>query len=131
MSVSDGMQTATQTFTITIQTAPPQIAAIGDQLMYNNRSQTLTLSTTGGLSFSSGTGTGDTTMEFSGSQSAMNDALNGLIYTPTTGYTGSAQVQVTTIIPPILGLLFGSSQASTIASEPRSQQGVVVQACSR
>ncbi len=75
----------------------------------------LTLSGTNGLSFSSGTGTGDASMEFSGSQSAMNQALNGLIFTPATGYTGSAQIQVTTIIPPILGLLFGSSQTSNIA----------------
>jgi len=117
-NVIPGAQTTTLDTPLVFMPANGNAISVGsswDDVELTATHGTLTLSTTGGLSFSSGTGTGDTTMEFSGSQSAMNDALNGLIYTPTTGYTGSAQVQVTTIIPPILGLLFGSSQASTIA----------------
>jgi hypothetical protein len=50
---------------------------------------TLTLSTTAGLTFLGG-GNGTGGMIVTGSQAAMNAALNGLIYTPPTGFTGTA-----------------------------------------
>ncbi|HEX5373935.1 MAG TPA: Ig-like domain-containing protein, partial [Aquabacterium sp.] len=56
----------------------------------------LTLSGTSGLSFSNGDGTGDTTMTFSGTASAINTALAGLIYTPTAQYNGNATLTLQT-----------------------------------
>jgi T1SS-143 domain-containing protein len=55
---------------------------------------TLTLSGVSGLTFAAGDGTADAAMTFSGSQSAINTALNGLIYTPTTNYQGSDSLQM-------------------------------------
>ncbi len=56
---------------------------------------TLTLSQTTGLSFTSGTGTGNTTMTFSGTVANINAALNGLQYVPTTDYNGGAVLSIT------------------------------------
>ncbi len=49
---------------------------------------TLTLSTTSGLTFTSGSN-GSATFTVSGTVGNLNAALNGLTYTPTTSYTGS------------------------------------------
>ena len=49
---------------------------------------TLSLSTTSGLSFINGTANGQATIEFAGTATAMNAALNGLAYTPTTNFIG-------------------------------------------
>ncbi len=57
---------------------------------------TLTLATTSGLAFSSGDGTADATMIFTGTVANINTALDGLVFTPTTGYVGSTTLQVTT-----------------------------------
>jgi uncharacterized delta-60 repeat protein len=57
---------------------------------------TLTLNGTGGLSFITGDGTGDATMSFTGTISAINTALNGLSFTPTTGFSGAASLQIVT-----------------------------------
>ena len=76
----------------------------------------LTLATTSGLSFSSGNGTNNTKMQFGGSVAAMNAAVNGLTFIPTSGYTGAAQVKVITSNSGLLGLgLLASSSTSTIA----------------
>jgi len=50
---------------------------------------TLTLSQTTNLSFSIGDGTADTQMVFAGAVTDINNALNGLIYTPYSDYNGS------------------------------------------
>lgn len=77
---------------------------------------TLTLATKAGLSFSIGNGSSNTTVEFSGSTAAMNAALAGLIFNPTTGYAGSASIALTTTTSGLLGLgLLGSSSSSSIA----------------
>ncbi|HYC53038.1 MAG TPA: DUF4347 domain-containing protein, partial [Gemmatimonadaceae bacterium] len=55
---------------------------------------TLSLSGTSGLSFSAGDGAGDASMTFSGSQAAINAALEGMRYTPTTNYTGAATLTI-------------------------------------
>jgi VCBS repeat-containing protein len=55
---------------------------------------TLTLSGLSGLTFTTGDGTADATMTFSGTQSAINAALNGLIYAPATNYSGSDSLQI-------------------------------------
>ena len=57
---------------------------------------TLTLGGTVGLSFSSGTGTGNATMTFQGTLANINAALAGTTFTPTTSYSGAATVQITT-----------------------------------
>ena len=57
---------------------------------------TLTLAGTAGLSFSAGSGSDDASMTFNGSIAAINTALNGLRFTPTTAFTGSASLQIVT-----------------------------------
>jgi hypothetical protein len=54
----------------------------------------LTLSTIAGLSFTTGTGTNDTTMVFTGTLAAVNTALNGLSFTPTLDFNGAASLQI-------------------------------------
>ncbi len=57
---------------------------------------TLSLSGTSGLSFSSGDGSGDATMTFQGSVADINTALAGLVFNPTSGYTGAAGISIST-----------------------------------
>lgn len=57
---------------------------------------TLTLSRTTGLTFSSGDGTSDATMSFSGTLTAINAALDGLNFTPTANFNGAASLVITT-----------------------------------
>ncbi len=57
---------------------------------------TLTLSGTAGLSFTVGDGTADATMTFTGTIANINTALNGMTFTPTTGFSGIAGVTITT-----------------------------------
>ncbi len=54
----------------------------------------LTLSGTSGLSFLVGSGAGDGTVTFEGSITDINNALNGLSFTPTPGYNGAASLQI-------------------------------------
>jgi hypothetical protein len=56
---------------------------------------TLTLSGTTGLTFVTGTGSGDTTMTFTGTLADLDAALDGLRYDPAPGYGGAASVAVT------------------------------------
>jgi hypothetical protein len=56
----------------------------------------MTLSGTTGLSFTVGSGSGDSTMTFTGTITDINSALNGLTYTPAAGYSGAASIQITT-----------------------------------
>ncbi|WP_186289687.1 cadherin-like domain-containing protein [Methylomonas koyamae] len=57
---------------------------------------TLTLAGTTGLTFVAGDGTADATVTFRGTANAINTALNGLTYTPTANYNGSATLTVST-----------------------------------
>jgi hypothetical protein len=52
-----------------------------------------TLSTTTGLTFTAGAN-GTATMTFTGTQTAINTALNGLSFAPTTAYTGPASLRL-------------------------------------
>ncbi|RWI93539.1 MAG: adhesin [Mesorhizobium sp.] len=56
----------------------------------------ITLNGTSGLSFTVGDGTSDGTMTFSGTDAAINTALNGLSFAPTAGFSGSASLQIAT-----------------------------------
>ncbi|WP_263146729.1 Ig-like domain-containing protein [Pseudomonas sp. RIT-PI-AD] len=55
---------------------------------------TLTLSRTNGLTFSTGDGTTDSSLVFSGSASAINAALDGLTFNPTADYNGGANLAI-------------------------------------
>jgi len=57
---------------------------------------TLTLSGITGLTFTTGDGNSDTTMTFRGLITAINTALDGLIFTPTASYLGAASIQIVT-----------------------------------
>ncbi|MDO9417171.1 Ig-like domain-containing protein [Pararhizobium sp.] len=54
----------------------------------------LTLSGTAGLSFTTGDGTADGLMTFSGTRAAINAALAGATYTPVADYNGAAEITV-------------------------------------
>lgn len=57
---------------------------------------TLTLAGTSGLSFTIGDGTADATMTFAGTIANINTALNGMIFTPVSGFSGAASLTITT-----------------------------------
>ena len=57
---------------------------------------TLTLGGTAGLAFSTGDGTNDATMTFTGTAAAINAALAGLSYTPTADVNGADSLTMTT-----------------------------------
>ena len=56
---------------------------------------TASLATVAGLTFTIGDGTADEAMTFSGSIASLNAALNGLVFTPTAGFSGPAEIEVT------------------------------------
>ncbi len=56
----------------------------------------VSLSGVAGLSFSSGTGTNNTSMTFTGSIINVNNALNGMFFSPILGFSGTATVTITT-----------------------------------
>jgi hypothetical protein len=56
----------------------------------------ITLNGTTGLSFTAGDGTADATMTFTGSATAINNALNGLSFNPTTNFSGPASLAINT-----------------------------------
>ena len=70
---------------------------------------TLTLAGTTGLTFVAGDGTADSTITVRGTSSAINTALNGLSYTPTANYTGSATLTVSTKDSVLLSLNIDTS----------------------
>ncbi|HEX8144756.1 MAG TPA: tandem-95 repeat protein [Pyrinomonadaceae bacterium] len=57
---------------------------------------TLTFASTAGLAFTTGDGTADATMTFTGTIAGINGAFNVLTFTPTSGFAGTATVQITT-----------------------------------
>jgi hypothetical protein len=56
----------------------------------------VTLNGTNGLMFSTGDGTADPTMTFTGTTANINTALNGMTFIPNQGYSGAASLQITT-----------------------------------
>lgn len=57
---------------------------------------TLTLGSLAGLTFSTGDGTADAVLAFTGTLAAIDAALDGMIFTPTPGYSGPASVRLQT-----------------------------------
>ena len=70
-------------------TAPMQITLTGGNGV-------ITLGTIAGLTFTTGDGTADATMVFTGSISAVNAALNGLSFSPNANFNGAATIQIAT-----------------------------------
>jgi regulation of enolase protein 1 (concanavalin A-like superfamily) len=71
-------------------------ATVQVQLVSTNGTTTLFGAMPGALTFSVGDGTSDATMTFTGTKAAVNTALNGLGFNPTTGFTGAASLQIVT-----------------------------------
>uniref|UniRef100_UPI000DE2FB18 Ig-like domain-containing protein n=1 Tax=Pectobacterium peruviense TaxID=2066479 RepID=UPI000DE2FB18 len=94
-------QTVQQDGSLVFNTANGNLISISDVDVGGNTMQVtltamnglLTLSSLSGLTFV-GSGTGDSTMTFQGSLTNINNALNGLTFTPTSGYNGSASIQM-------------------------------------
>jgi large repetitive protein len=59
-----------------------------------SNSTAITLPTTTGLTFTSGTGSDDATMTFSGTLTSVNTALNGLVVTPAANFIGASTLTV-------------------------------------
>ncbi|MET0645318.1 MAG: tandem-95 repeat protein [Pyrinomonadaceae bacterium] len=57
---------------------------------------TLTLGATAGLTFTAGDGSDDATMTFAGTLTDLNNALAGLAFKPTVGFSGATSLQLTT-----------------------------------
>ncbi len=55
---------------------------------------TITLATTAGLNFFAGDGTADATMTFDGTLTEVNNAMNGMNYTPTMGFNGATSLTI-------------------------------------
>ncbi len=92
----------------------------------------MTLGSIAGLSFSTGDGSADATMTFSGSIADINNALNGLVFSPTGGYNGPASIQIETNDQGWSGSGGAQSDVDTIAItvSPLNPEVVSVQAVS-
>ncbi|WP_461164541.1 tandem-95 repeat protein [Arthrobacter sp. R4-81] len=77
-----------------ISTADPDASSAQVQLISTNG--TSTLSGTAGLTFTTGDGTADATMSFTGTITAINTALAGLRFAPQSNFTGTATLQMLT-----------------------------------
>ena len=72
-------------------------AGSGDMAVTLNATNgTLTLSGIGRLAFTTGDGTADASMVFTGTITAINTALEGMTFDPTPDYSGAASVQIIT-----------------------------------
>ena len=85
--------------------APPSNAILVADVDAGNDALTITLTATSGiislgsttgLTFGAGDGTDDVTVTFSGTLTNLNGALNGLIFKPAAGFTGTAGIQIST-----------------------------------
>src|SRR5688572_2521825 len=76
--------------------ADPDAGSNAIQVTLDITNGTLSLSGTSGLAFSVGDGSADTSMTFTGTRANINAALNGLSYTPTANYNGSAALRILT-----------------------------------
>jgi hypothetical protein len=96
-----GAQTVNENSTLTFNAANGNAISVADDagdpldITLSASNGTISLSQTTGLTFTTGTGTGDATMEFSGTLTDINNALNNLVYTPTNNYFGSDTIQLT------------------------------------
>ena len=107
-----GAQATNEDTALTFNAGNANLISIADSDAGNNDVQValtatngvVSLSGTAGLSFSftdgngtgAGDGTADTTMTFRGTVTAINTALDGMTFTPTSNFSGAASVQIVT-----------------------------------
>jgi CSLREA domain-containing protein len=99
-----GTQSVIENQTLTFSAANSNLISIVDldaganpvQVTLTATNGTITLSSNAGLSFTTGDGTADAQMTFTGTITNINTALNGLVFTPTPNYDGAATLQITT-----------------------------------
>jgi len=97
-------QTTNEDTSLTLSTGNGNLISISDsdanadsvRMTLTATNGTLTLAGTGGLSFTTGDGTSDTTMTFTGTIANINTAIDGLVFAPTANYNGAASIVVTT-----------------------------------
>jgi VCBS repeat-containing protein len=97
-------QSVTENGSLTFSTGNSNLISIADvdagtnavKVTLTATQGTITLSGISGLSFTTGDGTSDATMTFTGTIANINAALNGMSITPTAGFSGAASLQVTT-----------------------------------
>ena len=95
-----GTQTVWVGQTIVFSTANGNAISVSDdsgpsgmlQMTLTANTGTLTLATISGLTFTTGDGMADTTLKFRGTQASIVAALNGLVYTSTTGGVGTLTI---------------------------------------
>jgi ELWxxDGT repeat protein/VCBS repeat-containing protein len=75
-----------------ISIADPDAGNNPIQITLSATNGTLTLAGITGLTFTTGDGTADATMTFTGTVAAINTALQNLRFNPTTGFSGAAQI---------------------------------------
>jgi hypothetical protein len=98
-----GAQALSQNGTLTFNTGNGNLISISDtdagggvgRVTLTVTNGLLTLSGISGLSFLVGNGSNDGTTTFEGTLADINNALNGMTFTPTPGYNGTAILQVT------------------------------------
>ena len=99
-----GAQAVDQDAVLTFGSGTGNAISIGDveagggsvRVTLSSSNGSISLSGTTGLSFVTGDGSADSSMTFEGSIADINQALNGLTFTPTAGYHGPASLQIVT-----------------------------------
>jgi Ca2+-binding RTX toxin-like protein len=86
----------------------------------------ITLATTAGLSFSTGDGTSDTTMTFTGTEAAINAALGSIIYQGVLGYSGPDTISITVNDQGFTGSGGPNVVSETIAVTIKKAKGIFV-----
>jgi len=97
-----GAQSMQEDGTLVFSTANGNAISIADvdagtaslQFTISASNGTLTLSGTTGLAFNSGDGTSDASMQFTGTLTDINAALNGMTFTPTANFHGGANIAI-------------------------------------
>ena len=79
-----------------VQVADADAGSSAMQVTLSITNGTLTLAGTAGLTFTTGDGTADTDLVFTGTRTDINNALSTLTYNPTSNYSGSAVLTLTT-----------------------------------
>ena len=99
-----GAQSVNEDTPLVFSTATGNRISIGDvdagsgamQVSLNAMNGTLTLASTAGLTFVTGTGNGDAAMTFTGTLANINSALDGLRFDPALDFNGAASLQIVT-----------------------------------
>ena len=104
VNVVPGAQISAEDATLVFSLATGNLIAVSDpdaganplEVTLTAVQGTLTLAGTAGLTFTVGDGTADATMTFTGTQAAINAALDGMSFLPPLDYSGPASVTITT-----------------------------------